>query len=178
MRTIPEKSSLVVPLVVAVCLLTAGCPKSPATVRIHVIKRGDTLWKVSEMYYGDGRRWKNLVVANPGLDPAAMVVGQTIKIQPLSTSSTQSGALDVAAPDPVVAAGERVYVVREGDNGFWGISKSQYGHSKYFPAIANRNPDVNPARLIIGQKLILPSLEQAKAFLANSYGGANVSPPE
>lgn len=178
MRTTPEKNSVVTALAVAICLFTAGCPKPSGTVRVHVIKQKDTLWKVSEMYYGDGRHWRNLVEANPGLDPAAMVVGQTIKITPLPTSSGRSVASDAAAPDPVTAAGESLYVVREGDNGFWGISKSQYGHSKYFPAIANRNPDVHPARLRIGQTLILPSLEQAKAFLADSSGGANVSPPK
>jgi len=178
MGTTPEKNGLITALVVAVCLLTAGCSKSSVTVRTHVIKRADTLWKVSEMYYGDGRHWRNLVAANPGLDPAALVVGLTIKIQPLSTFSTRSGSSDAAAPDPLTAAGERVYAVREGDNGFWGISKSQYGHSKYFPAIANRNPNIHPARLRVGQKLILPSLERAKAFLAESLGGATAETPE
>jgi len=100
MRTIPEKNSLVAPLVVAVCLLTAGCPKPSVAVRTYVIKQKDTLWSVSMMHYGSGRHWRNLVAANPGLDPAALVVGQTIKIQPLSTSSTQSGTSGAAAPGP------------------------------------------------------------------------------
>ena len=59
----------------------------------------------------------------------------------------------------------------------WGISKSQYGDGKYYPAIANRNPGVNPARLKVGQKIVIPSLEQAKAYLPGSSTGTPAVTP-
>ena len=142
--------------------------------RTHVIKASDKLWNLAETYYGSGKYWQHLVASNPGVNPTALPIGKTIKIPPLPVSMSVAGSPGVSTPDPVTVAGEKVYVVRDGDNGMWGVSESQYGHGKYFPAIAKRNPSVDSARLKIGQKLIIPSLEQAKAFLSGGSGAAVV----
>ena len=141
--------------------------------RTHVIRASDKLWDVAGTYYGNGKHWSHLVASNPGLNPTALPIGKIINIPPLPVSLNGSGYSGAATPDPVTAAGENVYVVREGDNGMWGISESQYGHGKYFTAIAKRNPLVDSAQLKIGQKLILPSIEQAKV-LSGSTGGVGV----
>ena len=46
----------------------------------YTIKPGDTLWKIASSHYGDGKKWKQIVDANPGLEPSKMRVGQTITL--------------------------------------------------------------------------------------------------
>ncbi len=44
----------------------------------YAISRGDTLWSIASRTYGDGQRWRDIVNANPGLEPRRLRVGQTI----------------------------------------------------------------------------------------------------
>jgi 5'-nucleotidase len=46
----------------------------------YTVKRGDTLYKIANQRYGDGKQWQRIVSANPGLDPAKLRVGQTIML--------------------------------------------------------------------------------------------------
>jgi hypothetical protein len=50
--------------------------------RLHVVKRGDTLWKIAKDNYGDGNRFNDIVRANPVAisDPNLIIVGQELKI--------------------------------------------------------------------------------------------------
>ena len=50
----------------------------PAPTRPYTVRRNDTLWKIAQNAYGDGQRWKDIVAANEGLDPARLRIGQTI----------------------------------------------------------------------------------------------------
>lgn len=56
-------------------------PPAPAT-RQYVIHPKDTLWSLSKHFLGDGKRWREIMFANPGLDPNKLRVGQTITIPP------------------------------------------------------------------------------------------------
>ncbi len=49
-------------------------------VNTYTIKRGDTLWSIAKQTYGNGQRWREIVNANPGLNPAKLSVGQKIAI--------------------------------------------------------------------------------------------------
>ena len=145
----------------------------------YIVAKNDSFWKIAARsdVYGNGIHYKLIAAANPGANSDSLQPGDKLVIPPLTTTSAGDGggASGASAPDPVTATGEKIYVVKNGDNGMWGVSNSQYGDGKYFPAIAGRNPGVNPSRLRIGQKLILPSLEQAKAFLGGSSRSAPVS---
>ena len=67
---------------------TAAPDPSSATINAAVapssntytIKPGDTLWKIAASHYGDGRKWKQIEDANPGISPNALRVGQTITL--------------------------------------------------------------------------------------------------
>lgn len=50
----------------------------PPRTRIYTVRRNDTLWKIAQQAYGDGQRWKDIVAANDGLDPARLRVGQQL----------------------------------------------------------------------------------------------------
>jgi 5'-nucleotidase len=46
----------------------------------YTIKPGDTLWKIAAEHYGDGKKWKQIIDANPGLEPSKLKIGQTITL--------------------------------------------------------------------------------------------------
>ncbi len=48
----------------------------------YEVKKGDTLWKIAEKFYGDGKLYKKIFEANTGTlkDPDKIKVGQKLKI--------------------------------------------------------------------------------------------------
>lgn len=46
----------------------------------YMVAAGDSLWRISKRVYHDGSRWREIVAANPGLDPDRMRPGETIKL--------------------------------------------------------------------------------------------------
>lgn len=48
----------------------------------HEVKKGDTLWKISEKYYGDGSLYKKIFDANRDIlkNPDMIQVGQKLHI--------------------------------------------------------------------------------------------------
>ena len=50
--------------------------------RIHRVLPADTLWNLSERYYGDGKHWRRIMVANRNrlTDPADLPVGMVLII--------------------------------------------------------------------------------------------------
>ncbi len=46
----------------------------------YTVQPKDTLWSIAQRTYGDGKRWHDIVAANPGLDPQKLAVGQTIRL--------------------------------------------------------------------------------------------------
>jgi nucleoid-associated protein YgaU len=55
-------------------------PLPPSGVVTHTIQRGDTLWTLSKRYLGSGKRYREILAANPGLQPKKLRIGQTIVI--------------------------------------------------------------------------------------------------
>lgn len=58
-------------------------PEAPAEAsgeRTHTIAKGDSLWKIAEKYYGDGKKYKLIMKANNITDASALKVGQVVKI--------------------------------------------------------------------------------------------------
>lgn len=46
-------------------------------VYMHRVRQGDTLWSISRMH---GVSLESIVAANPGIDPASLVLGSTVKV--------------------------------------------------------------------------------------------------
>ena len=64
-----------VPVDVTTTAVPAGGAASAYTVR-----RGDTLYGIARNTYGDGKQWRRIAAANPGVTPQALRVGQTLQI--------------------------------------------------------------------------------------------------
>ncbi|HLL90758.1 MAG TPA: LysM domain-containing protein [Tepidisphaeraceae bacterium] len=46
----------------------------------HKVKKGDTLFSIAKARYGDGKQWRRIAAANPGLSPSTLKAGATISI--------------------------------------------------------------------------------------------------
>lgn len=53
--------------------------------KTYVVKQGDTLWKIADMLYGKGRKWRAIYQANKELlaDPKRIYAGQVLTIPDL-----------------------------------------------------------------------------------------------
>jgi len=66
--------------------VTTVTPEAPTATVVataggsYTVKKGDTLWKIAQSKYGDGRKWTQIAAANPGLTPAKLKVGQSITL--------------------------------------------------------------------------------------------------
>lgn len=59
----------------------AATPTAPAQ-RTYTVQAGDTLADIATLFYGSPTPWREIVAANPGLDPAKLTPGQTLVIPP------------------------------------------------------------------------------------------------
>ncbi len=48
---------------------------------IHTVRKKDTLWSIAEQYYGTGKRWREILQANPKLDPDPRKLPAGVKIR-------------------------------------------------------------------------------------------------
>ena len=59
-------------------------PIAPAPVAStggsYTVKKGDTLYGIARQKYGDGKQWKKIAAANPGVTASSLKVGQTLVI--------------------------------------------------------------------------------------------------
>ncbi len=48
----------------------------------YIVKKGDTLWKIAENYYGDGKLYKKIFEANTDIlkNPDVIQIGQKLRI--------------------------------------------------------------------------------------------------
>jgi 5'-nucleotidase len=44
----------------------------------HTVRKGETLFSIAKATYGDGKAWKRIVSANPGVTPSKLKVGQVL----------------------------------------------------------------------------------------------------
>ncbi|MBW8349462.1 LysM peptidoglycan-binding domain-containing protein [Bacillus sp. IITD106] len=92
------------------------------------VRSGDTLWHFSQLFFIP---MVLIIDSNPGINPNALQVGQTIKIPGFT---------------------EQSYTIRSGDT-FWKIAQS---HQLNIDALLLLNQNMNPSQLQVGQKIRLP----------------------
>jgi nucleoid-associated protein YgaU len=65
----------------------------------YVVKKGDHLASIAQSTLGDSGRWKDIVAANPGLDPNKLSVGQKIHIPAGGAAVEKNTAIAAVAKD-------------------------------------------------------------------------------
>ncbi len=159
-------------------------PTNKGQETTYTVKSGDSLAKIARKELGSETRWNEIAQLNPGLNAKNLKVGQSILL-PTGTAtastvvadSTQTAPVTAAAPKPVVAKpvvakpaaapkskGGRTYVVKSGDT-LAKIAARECGSSKAATQIAALNPNINPDRIKVGDKLVLPATSE-KALVA------------
>jgi len=113
---------------------------------VHLVESGDDLWSLSEHYYGDGRQWRKIAMANPELltgGPDRLEPGWRLRIP------------DVESPDG--GSDARTIVVKRGDT-LSSIAKEVYGSESLWPRIlrANRAQLSDADDIVPGVRLALP----------------------
>jgi len=54
--------------------------RSADDVRFYRVKADETYWKIAVKELGNGQRWREIKSLNPGVNPNALKIGQTIRI--------------------------------------------------------------------------------------------------
>ncbi len=113
----------------------------------HIIADGDTFGSLAKEYGTTSKRIQDL---NPDVNPNRLQIGQKIRVKgdvPLTKSETQQAD---KKNDAVVENEDDVYhVIEDGDT--FGSLAQVYGTTS--KRIQELNPDVNPNRIQIGQKI-------------------------
>jgi LysM repeat protein len=128
------------------------------TGRQHVVQAGDDLWSLAERYYADGRDWRKIATANPGVltgGPDRLHVGWRLKIPDLDQDHPHRDA--------------RLVTVRRGDT-LSSIAERELGRASRWPAIfyANRAQLQDPDELAVGMRLVLPKAKKSSADATTS----------
>ena len=118
---------------------------SDAHGHLHVVQRGDDLWSLAEHYYGNGRDWRRIAMANPTLltgGPDRLAVGWELRIP----------GVEAALGDTA-----RFVVVKKGDT-LSSIARNVYGHDSEWRRLwhANRAQLEDPDELVVGIQLLVP----------------------
>ncbi len=148
--------------------LPAGAPAGSTT---YVVQQNDSYWKIALAEYGNGLYHYVLQEAN-GIAAGSLRPGMVLIIPPKPAPAADTGATGTATgPAEIIAGpGQTIYTVVAGDS-FWRIAKNEYGAGHLWPVIREANPQVNPRRLQAGQKLILPSIEDARRAVGEDPSG-------
>ena len=136
---------------------TWSSPPLPAGT--YRVKKGDTYWDIAKATYGDPTLYKLLERANPNMPATSLAPGMTIKVPARPAKAPAIGSPPVARSGQTESeplTGKGYYIVKKGDNGFWGISVAVFKTPKRWKEIAALNPKLNPNSLMPGQKVILP----------------------
>lgn len=99
----------------------------------YEVRPGDELWDIAAREMGGGERWREIVAANPGLDPHAELVAGSILMLPASVT---------------VEAGDTL----------WELAEEHLGDPSRWPELHEANRDLvdDPNEIDVGWRLTLP----------------------
>ena len=116
---------------------------------VWTVSKGDTLSSIAEEWFGDSNKFSLIEIANPGIDPSNLSIGDEI-------------ILPARDAQDVVIIGDGVHVVVSGET-LSSISLAYYGKAKYWERIYRMNTSVigdDPEKLETGMRLKMPAIDE------------------
>lgn len=126
-----------------------SAPSIQGTKRVEV-QRGQSWWKLAEIYLGDGARWPELraLNASAGEQKELLLEGGTVLVPDNLTLTNR--------------AAERTIPVQKGDS-LWSLAEQYFGRGTAWVCLATANPQVvDYTHLAVGTKLELPEDDDLK----------------
>jgi nucleoid-associated protein YgaU len=127
----------------------APAAAKPAT---YTVQAGETFSAIAQKLYGNENNWVFIAQANPDIDPKHLQPGQVIHLPDLERDGPPQ------KDDPKRTEGKKVHVVKPGES-LSSIARQEFGDPGLWTTIFNANREVlgiNPDRLHVGMKLIIP----------------------
>jgi nucleoid-associated protein YgaU len=119
--------------------------------KIYTVLEGETLGEIASRELGSYRMWREIAALNNIADPSRMMPGRVLRM-PTSKASTSPVPV---TPEVTIPTGTKVHIVEEGDT-LSSIAGMYYDNVNKYGIIQNANPAINPNRLKIGQKILIP----------------------
>jgi nucleoid-associated protein YgaU len=135
----------------------------------HEVKKGETLWSISQTYYQKGSDWKKIADANNITDSKKIEIGQKLIIPdisetPVANDNTEIAQTSSPTPKPQItdeaaatssAINGSSYTVEKGDS-LWKIAVRAYGDGYKWVDIAKENHLKNPNIIHQGNIFTIP----------------------
>ncbi|MFC1479265.1 LysM peptidoglycan-binding domain-containing protein [Planctomycetota bacterium] len=116
----------------------------------HIVREGETLWSIAQLYFNDGMKYKELIKANPGINQDRLKAGQKVMIPGIQSKIGADGTEYF------------IYTVKEGDY-LSTIAEDFLGKSSRWREITVLNKGLNPNRIYVGQKIKIPGSRPSPA---------------
>jgi LysM repeat protein len=125
-------------------------PATTATQKTVSVESGDSLWKLAEENLGHGKRWPELLAANPSIvNPNQIGAGTQLHLPSAVAATSNSARHDGNSAASTIR-------VQKGDT-LWALARISLGRSSAWPCLAAANPSISdPNRIYENQELIVP----------------------
>lgn len=122
--------------------------------KTYTVKKGQTLWSISEEAYDSGYNWIDIAKENNLTSPNDISEGQELRLPSVEPKEeTTIAVADEEINDTTIES--NTYTVKKGDT-LWAIAVSAYGDGYKWIEIAKANNLVNPDIIHSGNVLTLP----------------------
>lgn len=128
----------------------------PDNGRWHVVQRGEILGQISMEYYGTSKRWREIADANGMSDPSELRAGQRLIIPGNGSGNASANGGEAPSSSAGARTGSGTYHVVARGEVLSQISTQYYGTSTRWKEIVAANPGINPNRLLVGSRLLIP----------------------
>ena len=120
----------------------------------YTVKKGDTLWSISEKTLNSGYDWKKIAQANNLNSPYNIEEGQKLSIPEKESVSTNTSTQNITQNADKPISGNSYEVVK-GDN-LWNIAVRAYGDGYKWVDISKANNLKTPGIIHTGNVFVIP----------------------
>ena len=137
---------------------TPETPKAEPVVdqrETYTVVAKDSLASIARKKLGSERHVKLLVELNPGVKPESLKIGQKLTL-PTPTEVAGSAGVAPKQPEPSGSGAVRTHEIVSGDN-FESLAVRYLNDRKRVSEIKKLNPTLDPTKLRVGQKVLIPA---------------------